>query len=64
MGKELKRFVWKESETKGILKEASVIVDTTTGVNYLFVEHGYGAGLTVLVDENGKPLVTRVIVDD
>jgi len=28
------------------------------------VEHGYGAGLTVLVDENGKPLVTRVIVDD
>ena len=42
----------------------SVIVDTVTGVNYLFVEHGNGAGLTPLIDENGKPIVTRVILDN
>ena len=49
---------------KGICNEAMVIVDTVTGVNYLFVTRGNGAGLTPLIDENGKPIVTRVIVED
>ena len=45
--------------------EGSIIVtDTETGVQYLFVKHGYGGGLTVLVDENGKPLVKEASVDD
>lgn len=64
MGKEPKRFVWREKETKGLCKEAAVIVDTETGVNYLFVNYGSGAGLTPLIDEDGKPIVTRVIVED
>ena len=64
MGKEPKRFVWKDREFKGICNEANVIVDTETGVNYLFVVRGYGAGLTPLIDENGKPIITKVIVDD
>ena len=64
MAKNLKRFVWHEKEMKGICREADVIVDTETGVNYLFVVYGYGAGLTPLLDENGKPIVTRTIVDD
>ena len=64
MGKEPKRFVWRDKEMKGICREADVIVDTETGVNYLFVVYGNGAGLTPLIDENGKPVVTRVIVDD
>ena len=63
MGKEPKRFVWRDKEMK-LFKETSIIVDTVTGVNYLFVEHGNGAGLTPLIDENGKPIVTRVIVED
>ncbi len=49
---------------KGICNEAIVIVDTLTGVNYLFVTRGNGAGLAPLIDENGKPIVTRVIVED
>ncbi len=49
---------------KGLCKEASIIVDTMTGVNYLLVGYGNGAGLTPLIDENGKPIVTRVIVED
>ena len=64
MGKEPKRFVWRDREMKGICNDAIVIVDTVTGVNYLFVTRGNGAGLTPLIDENGKPIVTRVIVED
>ena len=48
MGKSPKRFVWRESE--GILKESRIIVDTVTGVNYLFVHEGYAGGLTPLLD--------------
>lgn len=34
------------------------ITDKETGVMYLFVnDDKYGAGLTVMVDENGKPLI-------
>ena len=36
-----------------------VIVDKQTGVNYLFIKEGYGAGLTPLIDENGKPIITK-----
>lgn len=50
MGKEPKRFVWRDREMKGICNEAIVIVDTVTGVNYLFVTRGNGAGLTPLID--------------
>lgn len=33
-------------------------VDRMTGVNYLFISRGYGAGLTPLLDAQGKPVVT------
>jgi hypothetical protein len=62
MAKDMKRFVWRESE--GFLKETRIIVDTITGVNYLFVRDGYAGGLTPLLDGDGNPIVTRVIVDD
>lgn len=64
MSRDPKRFVWRDKETKGLCREAAVIVDTETGVNYLFVNYGSGAGLTPLIDENGKPIVTRGIVED
>ena len=34
-------------------------VDKETGVNYLFHSSGYAGGLTVLLDESGKPVVTK-----
>ena len=34
-------------------------VDIQTGVNYLWHKDGYGAGLTPLLDETGKPVVTK-----
>ena len=57
MGMGENRFVWLKSE--GFLKEARIIVDTETGVNYLFVQAGYAGGLTPLLDADGKPIVTR-----
>jgi hypothetical protein len=43
--KKIKRFVWLESEG-GIFKETAIIVDTVTGVNYLFAQAGNAGGLT------------------
>ena len=35
-------------------------VDKETGVNYLYHASGYSGGLTVLVDAEGNPIVTKV----
>ena len=37
-----------------------VWVDKETGVNYLYRQSGYSGGLTVLVDKDGKPVITPV----
>ena len=34
-----------------------VLVDRTTGVQYILHSWGNTAGLTILVDQNGKPLL-------
>ena len=38
----------------------AILVDRETGVQYLFVKSGYGAGLTPLLDRDGKPMVKTV----
>lgn len=35
-----------------------ILVDKKTGVNYLYVSEGYSGGLTVMLDRDGKPIVT------
>ena len=35
-------------------------VDKNTGVNYLWRCTGYAGGLTVLLDRDGKPVITAV----
>ena len=37
----------------------AVVVDTETGVEYLWMHHGYAGGLTVLVDRDGNPLIFK-----
>ena len=58
MGK--KRFV--EVYSQGINHGQKILVDTETGANYLVVipHLTEGCGLTVLVDRDGKPIVTPV----
>lgn len=54
MGKN-KRFEKVYSQGAGNIK---IFVDKETGVNYLFVNDGYAGGLTVLLDKDGKPVIT------
>ena len=57
-----KRFV--KIYDDGAFGSNEIWVDKETGVNYLFHAAGYAGGLTVLVDAEGKPVVTAVPVDD
>jgi len=52
------RFV-KVLEDSGFISSSEIWVDTQTGVQYLFHFNGNAAGLTVLVDAEGKPLLYR-----
>lgn len=52
-----KRFEKIYSQNAGSIE---IFVDRETGVNYLYRSNGYGGGLTVMVDKDGKPIVTPV----
>ena len=41
-----------------------IYVDRKTGVNYLFCQQGYAGGLCVMVDREGKPIVSPLPVED
>ena len=56
------RFV-KVLEDSGFISSSEIWVDTQTGVQYLFHFDGSAAGLTVLVDAEGKPLLYRKTPD-
>ena len=46
-----------------MMKESGVrqiLVDKETGVHYLAWKSGYGAGITPLLDADGKPVITRL----
>ncbi len=57
MDKQEKRFekVYKQ----GKLTNVEIWVDKETGVNYVFMHDGYAGGLTVLLDSEGKPVITK-----
>lgn len=54
------RFV--EVYSQGVTNIRKIIVDTVTGVNYLLLSSNMtsGCGVTVLVDRDGKPIVTPI----
>ena len=54
-----KRFEVREKEGNAFSTEVKIIVDKNTGVNYIFASSGYAGGLTVLLDEDGKPIITK-----
>ncbi len=55
-----KKERFKEIYTQGSLSSTSILLDTATGVNYVFHRDGTSGGLTVLLDKDGKPVVTPV----
>lgn len=56
MAKKEERFI--KTYTQGMANVSEIWVDKVTGVNYLYHSAGYGGGLTVLVDRDGKPVIT------
>lgn len=40
--------------------QRTVLMDTATGVQYLFVQAGYSGGLCPLLDRDGKPLAWKM----
>ena len=53
------RFIKLGSERVSLGESVKILVDTKTGVQYLFCQCGYSGGLTVMVDREGKPLIYR-----
>lgn len=45
--------------TQGNIESYRVIVDTETGVHYLYISNGTSGGLTVLLDSEGRPIITK-----
>ena len=60
MANKEKRFIVKE-KYGGFSVGTYVLVDRETGVNYLYANSGYSGGLTVLVDTEGKPIITPIV---
>lgn len=54
-----KRFEIISAQGSGLTNYFQVIIDRETGVNYLCIKTGYGAGITPLLDKNGKPVITK-----
>ncbi len=54
------RFV--EVYSQGVTNVRKIIVDTQTGVNYLLASSNMtsGCGISVLLDPDGRPLVTPI----
>ena len=57
-----KRFV--RIHTDGAFSGSEIWVDTQTGVNYFFHADGYAGGLTVLLDRDGKPVVSPLPIQE
>ena len=55
-----KRFVKVYSQGGFADNLMQIWVDRETGVNYLYSASGYSGGLTVLLDRDGKPVITSV----
>ena len=56
-----KRFVVIEKEGSQLSEKGQVmvIVDRKTGVSYLWMKSGYGAGITPLIGSDGKPVIFK-----
>ena len=50
--------------SQGVANITEIWVDRETGVNYLYHASGYSGGLTVLLDREGRPVVSPVVHRD
>ena len=57
------RFIKTYTQGNSFTQIVQVWVDKKTGVNYVFVQSGYGGGLSPLLNADGKPVITPVYKD-
>ena len=57
-----KRFV--KIYSQGAFSGNEIWVDTQTGVNYFFHASGNAGGLTVLLDRDGKPVISPLPIQE
>lgn len=60
MAKNDERFVKTYAQGGFLSNLLEVWVDRQTGVNYLYCATGQAAGLSVMLDRDGRPVVTSV----
>lgn len=54
-----KRFIIKEGQTLG-WSGLNIIVDTTTGVNYIMTPDLFSTAITPLLDKNGNIVIDEI----
>ena len=64
MAKNTDRFVSVHSEGSTFGWQRTIWVDRETGVNYLWMASGPSGGLTVLLDRDGKPVVSSLPISE
>ena len=64
MAQKGERFVKMLDEGSTFSWQRTIWIDRETGVNYLWVASGYGGGLTVLLDRDGKPVVSSLPISE
>lgn len=47
--------------SQGKVNVTEIWVDKETGVNYVFHASGYSGGMTVLLDRDGKPVISPIL---
>lgn len=45
--------------SQGVVDVVEIWVDKENGVNYVFRASGYAGGMSVLLDSEGKPVITK-----
>ncbi|MCI9200037.1 MAG: xylan 1,4-beta-xylosidase [Lachnospiraceae bacterium] len=46
--------------SQGTIDVTQILVDTETGVNYIFRKVGNAGGITLLLDKDGKPVISPI----
>ena len=64
MAKKDERFIKVLDEDSAFGWQRTIWVDRLTGVNYLWIASGYAGGLTVLLDRDGKPIVSPLPISE
>ena len=58
------RFIKVLNEGSTWTTNREIWVDKTTGINYLWIVSGSSGGLTVLLDRDGKPVVSPLPISE